>query len=135
LEIEVIIPGQPMSQKRHRPSFRGGNYDPSSEDKKRIQNCFLHVKPTKPTTELLRMDIFAFFETPTSWSEKKRQQYEGLYRGKTPDCDNIQKIVMDALNKFLYVDDKQIVSSHTEKFYSVMPCTVIRIKTINQKLL
>jgi Holliday junction resolvase RusA-like endonuclease len=135
LEIEVIIPGQPMSQKRHRTGRGGHRYDPSKSDKERIQNCFLHVKPTKPTKELLRMDIFAFFETPTSWSEEKRQKYEGLYRGKTPDCDNLDKLVFDALNKYLYADDKQIVSSHTEKYYSVMPCTVIRIKTINQELL
>ena len=127
--IEVIIAGDPMSQKRHRPSKWGGNYDPSSEEKKRIRNCFLPHKPPKPLTGHLHVTIVAFFRTPTSWSNKKKKEAEGAFRGKTPDVDNIAKIIFDALNNYIYKDDAQIVSSRVEKRYSVKPCTVIKILT------
>ena len=131
--IEVIIPGDPVSQKRHRDSKHGGKYDPSKKDKKRIRNLFLQHKPTKPLECLLRVDIYAFFETPKSWSKKKRKEARGKFRSKTPDVDNLQKIIFDALNKYVYKDDAQIVSSKTEKYYSTKPCTVIRITKIEQE--
>ena len=130
--IEVIIPGKPMSQKRHRDSKNGGKYDPSKQDKKRIRNFFLPHKPTEPLECLLKVDIYAFFRTPTSWSGVKKKRSEGKYRPKTPDVDNIEKIIYDALNKYIYVDDSQIVRSVTEKYYSVQPCTVIKIESIQQ---
>ena len=37
---------------------------------------------------------------------------------KKPDCDNIQKAVLDALNKLAYADDKQVVSSFVDKRYA-----------------
>lgn len=133
MEIEVIIPGEPKSQKRHRPSKRGGYYDPSSKDKEFIRNYFLKHKPTEPYEGLLSVEIYAFFKTPESWSEKKKKQAEGKFRGKTPDSDNLEKIVFDALNKYIYRDDALIVQNKTERRYSVKPCTVIRIKSIEQE--
>ena len=133
MEIEVIIPGDPFAQKRHRSNGRGGNYDPSSDDKKRIRDFFFEHKPTKPYEGLLSVEIYAFFQTPKSWSEKKKKEAEGKFRGKTPDSDNVEKIIFDALNKYIYRDDSLIVINKTERRYSVKPCTVIRIKSIEQE--
>lgn len=133
MEIEVIIPGKPFSQKRHRDRGNGrGKYDPSSTDKKRIRDYFFEHKPTKPYEGLLSVEIYAFFETPKSWSDKKRKESEGKFRGKVPDCDNIEKIIFDALNKYIYKDDDLIVDQLTQKRYSIKPCTVIKIKSIDQ---
>lgn len=133
--IKVIIPGDPLSQKRHRTTKKGHRYDPSSSDKQVIRNWFLPHKPAEPLKGLLRVTIIAFFRTPKSWSEAKKKRAEGKYRGKTPDSDNLEKIVFDALNKYIYHDDAQIVSNKTEKFYSVQPCTVITIEKIEQEFI
>lgn len=34
-----------------------------------------------------------------------------------PDCDNIAKAILDALNGVAYDDDKQVVRLHVEKEY------------------
>lgn len=38
-----------------------------------------------------------------------------VFYTQTPDLDNIEKAVLDALNKVAYVDDKQIVRKYSEK--------------------
>lgn len=39
----------------------------------------------------------------------------------TPDVDNVEKIVNDAIKSFVIYDDAQIVSNITEKYYSTRP--------------
>lgn len=46
---------------------------------------------------------------------------------KKPDCDNIVKIICDALNGFAYKDDQQIVRASIVKFYSDNPCVEVRL--------
>lgn len=125
--MKLIIPGQPKSQKRHRTARSGHRYDPSSKDKKVIRRHALQIKPPKPIKDLLRVEVDAYFQTPTSWSDAKIERHEGRRRGKTPDVDNIEKIIFDALNKMIWQDDKQIVESKVRKFYSNTPRTEITI--------
>jgi Holliday junction resolvase RusA-like endonuclease len=58
----------------------------------------------------IRANIFVYHKVPKSYSQKKIQAIrQGLeYPQKTPDVDNIAKIVLDSLNKIAYEDDKQI---------------------------
>jgi Holliday junction resolvase RusA-like endonuclease len=37
---------------------------------------------------------------------------------KKPDCDNIVKIILDALNGVAYTDDKQVVDVRCRKCYA-----------------
>lgn len=39
-------------------------------------------------------------------------------RGNTPDLDNLDKLVLDALKLVAYLDDSQICSRKSERFYS-----------------
>src|SRR5690625_5287499 len=115
--MTVTIPGQPKSQKRHRTNGRR-RYDPSAGDKRMIQQYLLPIKPSKPLAGKFEVSITAFFQTPTSWSEKKQKEHEGQHRPKQPDCDNIEKIILDAMNGYIIQDDGQVVATHTEKRYS-----------------
>ncbi len=77
----------------------------------------------------LKADITAFFSIPKSTSKKKREE---IFRGnikptKKPDCDNIAKVVLDALNKVAYYDDSQIVRLTVQKLYSDEPCVIVHI--------
>lgn len=40
---------------------------------------------------------------------------------KKPDCDNIAKIICDALNGIAYYDDSQIVKIEVDKVYNETP--------------
>ena len=127
--MRIIIPGQPFSQKRHRTNgYR--RYDPSAKDKKTIRKQLLPIKPPKPLESNLKVTIWAYFQTPKSWSKKKQEEVEGLYRAKNPDVDNIFKIYADAMNGYIYKDDRQIVRGQVVKYYSMEPKTVIIISEI-----
>ena len=42
----------------------------------------------------------------------------GISPTKKPDIDNIVKVVLDAMNKFAFKDDTQIVKLEVEKLYT-----------------
>ena len=124
--MKITIPGNPFSQKRHRTNgYR--RYDPSAKDKKTIRKQLLPIKPPKPLESNLKVTIWAYFQTPKSWSKKKQKEVEGLYRAKNPDVDNIFKIYADAMNGYIYKDDRQIVRGQVVKYYSMEPKTVITV--------
>lgn len=54
-----------------------------------------------------------------------------------PDADNYAKCVLDALNKWLWKDDQQVVDLRVTKVYAAsdeMPHTVIRVKPKGQSV-
>ena len=70
--------------------------------------------------KLLAIEIKAFYPIPKSSTKKQRLAIEqGAVRPQTkPDCDNIIKGVLDALNGVAYYDDKQVVCVSCNKYYS-----------------
>lgn len=68
----------------------------------------------------LRANIIAYYKIPKSYSKKRIQRIrEGIeYPCKTPDADNVAKIVLDALNKIAYEDDKQVIELSVLKRYT-----------------
>ena len=48
---------------------------------------------------------------------------------KKPDCDNISKVICDALNGIAFHDDSMIVELAVEKFYSENPCVDVVIRS------
>lgn len=129
-DLEIHIPGQPFAQKRHRSKKNGHTWDPSANDKETIQKALLFYKPTRLLTGAIILTIQCYFQTPKSWSDAKKERYEGTYRMKTPDWDNSGKIYCDAMNGMIYNDDKQVVRGTVEDRYSMNPRTIIRIKEI-----
>ena len=49
---------------------------------------------------------------------------------KKPDCDNIAKIVLDALNKIAYKDDSQVIELSVKKLYSEVAKVSVHIEEI-----
>lgn len=59
----------------------------------------------------IRAKIIAYYKIPKSYSKKR---IKGILEGKeypckTPDADNIAKIILDSLNDIAFRDDSQIV--------------------------
>lgn len=58
-----------------------------------------------------RARIEIYYKVPKSYSKKKVQAIKNgeEHPVKKQDIDNVAKIILDALNKVAYVDDKQVV--------------------------
>lgn len=67
--------------------------------------------------------IAAHYQIPVSESKKRSDLMElGFIRPvKKPDCDNIAKVILDALNGIAYRDDAQIAALSVQKYYSDEP--------------
>ena len=68
----------------------------------------------------IKVTIVAYFAVPKSTSKKDRENMllGNISPTKKPDIDNIVKIVLDALNKYVFEDDNQITKLDVEKVYA-----------------
>ena len=85
--------------------------------------------------ENIRAEITAYYDIPKSTSKKRRAaMLAGMeYPGKKPDCDNVAKIVLDALNGIAYRDDAAVVELMVKKRYGEQPgvyVTIERLKAV-----
>lgn len=81
----------------------------------------------------LAMQITAFYPVPKSKSKRiKANMLAGAMRPtKKPDCDNVIKIICDALNELAYKDDAQIVVTQMSKYYGEVPKTLVKIMEVH----
>jgi Holliday junction resolvase RusA-like endonuclease len=133
---QFIVYGEPKGKGRPRFTRQGHCYTPKAtqdyedlielEYKQQVGN----VKYADGVP--LKVNIFAGFKIPKT-SKVKRQQMinHKLLPTKKPDCDNIIKIVCDALNGIAYYDDKQIVQIYIDKCYVEEPYLHIVISEID----
>lgn len=72
----------------------------------------------------LRLDVEFVMARPPS-APKKR-----LCPVTKPDLDNCEKLLCDALERFLYANDAQIVECHKRKAYGPAPCIRMRLSEV-----
>lgn len=80
----------------------------------------------------LVLTVVAKFQLPKSASKKKRA---AMLRGeirptRKPDCDNILKLVADALQPIAFQDDSCIVRMVCRKIYSTEPGLVVELNEL-----
>lgn len=130
--FEVL--GEPKGKARPRFTRAGHTYTPADTiayetevvwayREKYGTMCFIKGVP-------LRLEVTAYFKVPKNATKAKRaDMLSGKIRPtKKPDCDNVLKIIADALNGVAYHDDAQIVELNFEKLYSDIPRVVIEIE-------
>jgi len=117
---KFTIPGEPTGKGRPRV-MKWGTYTPE----KTI--LYENLVKTAYNGELMQgalgMEVKAYYQIPVSAPKKKQEMMRRLelFPTKKPDCDNVLKIIADALNKIAYNDDSQIVYAKIEKLYSDAP--------------
>jgi len=100
-----------------------GVFTPAETVQKSNYLAFQFLNSAGPAHKLyegtLRVEIATFHEVPASYSKKRAAAcLSGLERPtKKPDIDNIEKLVLDALNKKAWADDTQVVEIETKKHY------------------
>lgn len=84
------------------------------------------------TDKPVKIEIVACFAPPKS--ARKKDKIEMLANRilpvKKPDCDNVAKIILDALNKIAYKDDAQVVELSVKKLYSEVAKVFVHIEEI-----
>lgn len=85
-----------------------------------------------PDDAQLAIQITAYYPVPKSKSKRIcADMIAGAIRPtKKPDCDNIVKIICDALNELAYKDDSQIVTTQIAKYYAEAPRTFVKIMVV-----
>lgn len=145
--IKFTVPGEPYGQPRPRFSAANGKVHTYNTDESR--NYKTHVRLIAQTAmqeqgwkfaendEGIGVNIYAYMGIPRSKSRKFRvSAHKGIVRPtKKPDIDNIFKAVTDALNGVLYKDDKQIIHSRVEKYYSDEPRVEVEVFILRKELL
>ena len=136
MELSFIVEGKPQGKGRPRFTKSGHAYTPkgTAEYERLIQASYLAkygklmIEHDKP----IAVHIKAVFQPPSSISEKKRQwMIKKDFPTKKPDIDNICKVYMDAMNKLVYADDKQVVAVTMQKTYGMKAHVEVIVEVIN----
>lgn len=137
LEVEVI--GDITGKARPRMNtYTGVAYTPTKTKyyeylvKKAFQDKYGGIDLI-PGNIAVKVTIIAYFGVPKSASNKKSQQMlnQLIRPTKKPDIDNITKIVLDAMNKFVIYDDTQVVELEVKKYYSKSPKIYVKVEELN----
>lgn len=138
-KIKLIIYGNPLSSKRPRTGRFGNFYVPdAAKNKKKIREEIIgQLKNFNLKEDIIYTDfsfkINAYLPIPKNFSliDKELAELKYIRPIIKPDTDNILKTYLDALNKYLFHDDSQCISSICNKYYSKNPRVVIIIKYKN----
>ena len=137
--ISFTITGQPIALKRHRPSARGGYYDPSSKDKKDIWLQIAKYKPNMPYVGDICIKIVFYMQRPKHHYRSGKYKHllkdrckDIVYHSNKPDLDNLVKLILDLCSgeDKMICDDSQICMLFAEKKYAEIPRTEVTISEI-----
>ena len=143
--LKFTVPGEPYGQPRPRFSAVNGKVHTYNTDESR--NYKTQVKLIAQTaareqgwtfaeTEGIGMKVYAYMSIPKSETKKFHAAAvaSDIRPTKKPDVDNIFKAVSDALNGVLYHDDRQILLSRVEKYYSDEPRVEVEVFIVRKEL-
>lgn len=129
--VTLIIPGEPVGWGRPTPVARLNaagepfvmmvTQDQTRAAKAAVRRAFKQKYPDhRPWTGPVLLRFTAVFETPKTFSKALRQAAARgqLYATKKPDKDNIEKLIKDALNGLVYVDDQQVMGGGLKRYGS-----------------
>lgn len=131
-EFEVI--GNIIGKQRPRVNMYTGNvYTPTNtkDYEEYIKQCFfLKYNKCEMILNRVNIDIIAYFKIP---SNTKKVDKEKMIKGeisptKKPDIDNIAKVVLDSINKYVIKDDSQVTKISVEKRYAEESKLYIKIE-------
>ncbi len=152
--IFFTIDGKPIPQARHRTN-KGRTYDPSAKAKQEFNLQSRRYAPPEPISGPVLLYLVFYMPVPKGALKQiqgdarmndivERPPSEiallshpkikegGFYKAeilhvKKPDAGNLQKLVEDALNGLMWVDDSQVQIGGCFKIYSHNPRTEVEI--------
>jgi Holliday junction resolvase RusA-like endonuclease len=137
MRLAFVVDGTPKGKKRHRVDFVSGRVHEDAEgakDEKLIADLArLAFGPGDPVTFPVRVTITAVFALPPSWPKRYHIALENgelIPHDQKPDKDNVDKLVLDALNEVVWRDDGQVSVGGTLKRYGSPERTEIVVERV-----
>lgn len=132
MTIDFFIPMQPVAKGRPKFARMGGfvrAYTPKGtvSAENYIKFTAANYRPKELLAGPLRLEVIVTKAFPKSMSKKKR--LAALPTTK-PDADNYGKLVMDALNEIIWVDDSQVVDLRIVKRYGNVPGINVTVEEV-----
>lgn len=141
MKVELTILGEPMGKQRPYATAINGytrTFTPREtlNYESRVINTYKekYQEMVFNRNDQLIVVIYAYYQIPKSrYKYHKKTNTTDLDKlgvemlsnkikpTKKPDCDNIAKICLDALNGIAYPDDSQVVELLVKKYYSETP--------------
>lgn len=137
-EICFVIQGEPQALSRHRHLLNSKiTYNPSAKLQKQFVKDSSDYLPVPPLSGPLEVSLLFYFSRPKM--HYRTGKLSGVLKTTAPifhngakDIDNLVKFVLDSLNAKAYLDDRQVVSLHSYKFYTnLTPRVVVMIKSLS----
>ena len=138
-EVICTIPGKPFAKQRPRASKRGRFttvYTPKEtvDYENLVKYSYYEQNGHNMLNGPLEVEITGTFPVPLSASKKQAEKMLNgeIKHTKKPDCDNMAKVVLDALNDVAYHDDSQIVNLKINKQYGENPNVLIKLRELRE---
>lgn len=137
--VAFLVPGPPVGKGRPRAAPGGRVHSPKGtiEAESRVhvygRQAMGETAPW-PAGTPVALTIEAVFPIAVSWSKRKREAARAgsIRPTRTPDPDNIVKLVSDALEGVLWVNDNQIVDVAVRKTFGDVPGMWISARAITE---
>lgn len=129
------ILGVPISKKRPRfVSSKGKNGKDftrnvniqQTEEGRFLWDVLTQLDNKDVLTGAIRIDFGFFFERPKSHfgtgrnANKLKDSAPTFCNKVAKDCDNMEKFAMDSMNKYIYLDDRQVVELSSRKCWCLV---------------
>jgi len=97
--------------------------------REKLQCHLFEYSPRMPYQGAVRLTTKWLFPLPVSGKHS-----DGEYKTSKPDTDNLQKMLKDCMTSLhFWIDDAQVASEITEKFWAACPGIYIRIDELPGK--
>ncbi|MBQ1789616.1 MAG: RusA family crossover junction endodeoxyribonuclease [Oscillospiraceae bacterium] len=137
MRFRFTVPGEPVGKGRPRVVRRGGFTQTYTPEKTASYENLVKLEFQRQGGRMMKdgpvyLSIQAWYGIPKSVSKRKREAMIGglILPTRKPDCDNVAKIIADALNGLAWRDDSQVVSLHVEKRFGEVPGVEVEIREV-----
>lgn len=133
--VTITIPGKPVPYAR----TGGGRGSPRfTPPKQRNEMAFIRslaataMAGRPPIAMPVVLVMRSVMTIPKSWAKKKQDaaMVGEIHPTGRPDLSNLIKLVEDAFNAVVFVDDAQIVRVEAEKVYGAQAMTVVTVRAV-----
>jgi len=132
--MKFTIPGAPVGKARPRVTRWGTHTPEKTVLYENLVKLSYQEQCGTYTEKPLKAVISVFYDIPKSTPKKNiKPMLNGEIRPcKKPDCDNIAKIILDALNGTAYKDDAQIIDLRITKHYAEKASVEVELQEVNK---
>lgn len=128
--IYFEIPGKPFAKQRPRLGKWGAYTPKETVSFERTVGQYAMDAFNAPIEGPVHLIVRAVFEPPKSWSGKKKRDHLGKPHIQRPDLDNIEKAILDGLNRIAFADDAQVCSTECRKLWGTDAKTLVGVRAL-----